>query len=102
MGITGDGLMTVQADGAATVHQTIVPLTLHGGLARAVSASQLDDGDTLCSLTLWYRYDHIPWDFCSSCKNTYKPHSFTFVVGCVTINCFIPLFYVPLVYWTGK
>lgn len=56
MGITGDGLMTAQAVGAATVHQTTAPLTQRGGLGRAVSVSQLDAGDTLCSLTRWYRY----------------------------------------------
>lgn len=56
MAITGDGLMTAQAVGAVTVHQTTVPLTQRGGLGRAVSASQLDAGDTLCSLTPWCRY----------------------------------------------
>lgn len=48
--------MTAQAAGAVTVLQTTVPLTLHGEQERAVSASQLDAGDILCSLTLWYRY----------------------------------------------
>lgn len=48
--------MTAQAAGAVTVLQTTVPLTLHGEQGRAVSASQLDAGDILCSLTLWYRY----------------------------------------------
>lgn len=48
--------MTVQAVGAVTVLQTTVPLTLHGEQGRAVSASQLDAGDILCSLILWYRY----------------------------------------------
>lgn len=56
MGIIGDGLMTAQAAGAVTVLQTTVPLTLHGEQGRAVSALQLDAGDILCSLTLWYRY----------------------------------------------
>lgn len=56
MGIIGDGLMTAQAAGVVTVLQTTVPLTLHGEQGRAVSASQLDAGDILCSLTLWYRY----------------------------------------------
>lgn len=58
MGITGDGLMTAQAVGAATVLPTTVPLIQHGGLERAVSASQLDGGDTLCSLTPWCRYTY--------------------------------------------
>lgn len=48
--------MTVQAVGAVTVLQTTVPLTLRGEQGRAVSASQLDAGDILCSLTLWCRY----------------------------------------------
>lgn len=56
MEITGDGLMTVQAVGAATVHQTTALSTQHGGLGRVVSASQLDAGDTLFSLTPWCRY----------------------------------------------
>lgn len=55
MGITGVGLMTAQADGAVTVHQTTAPSTQHGGQGRAVSASQLVVGDTLCSLTPWCR-----------------------------------------------
>lgn len=70
MGITGDGLMTALAVGAATVHQTTVPLTQHGGLGRAVSASQLDAGDTLCSLTPWCRYIHIFKDFSPLQENT--------------------------------
>lgn len=48
--------MTAQAVGVATVHQTTAPLIQHGGLGRAVSASQLDVEDTLCSLTPWCRY----------------------------------------------
>lgn len=59
MGITGDGLMTALAVGAVTVHPTTVPLILHGGLEKAVSASQLDVEDTLSSLTPWCRYIHI-------------------------------------------
>ena len=56
MGTTGDGLMTAQAAGAVTVHQTTVPSTQHGGLERAVSVSQLDAGDILYNLIQWYRY----------------------------------------------
>lgn len=56
MEITGDGLMTAQAVGVVIVHQITVPLTQHGGLERAVSASQLDVEDILCSLTPWCRY----------------------------------------------
>lgn len=62
MGTTGDGLMTVQAVGAVTVHQTTVPLIQHGGPGRAVSASQLDAEDTLCNLTPWCRYTSF-WTF---------------------------------------
>lgn len=58
MGITGVGLMIVQAAGAVTVPPTTARLTRHGGLGKAASASQLDDGDTLCCLTLWCRYVH--------------------------------------------
>lgn len=65
MEITGDGLMTAQAVGVITVHQIIVPLTQHGGLGRAVSASQLDVEDILCSLTRWYRYVQSLWDLSS-------------------------------------
>lgn len=50
--------MTAQAVGAATVHPITVPLTQHGGLGKAVSASQLGAVDTLCSLTPWCRYMH--------------------------------------------
>lgn len=56
MGIIGDGLMTAQAVGAVIVLQITVPLILHGEQGRAVSASRLEGGDILCSLTLWYRY----------------------------------------------
>lgn len=59
MGITGAGLMTAQVVGAVTVPQTTVPLILHGELGRAVSASQQDAADILCSLTPWYRYVHL-------------------------------------------
>lgn len=58
MEIIGDGLMIGQVVGAVTVHPTTVPSTQHGELGRAASASQLDGGDTLCSLTLWCRYIH--------------------------------------------
>lgn len=103
MGIIGDGLMTAQAVGAATVHQTTVPLTRHGGLGRAVSASQLDAGDILYSLTLWYRYAQTLFLSTSSeyLKNTLHG-LLNFVVGCVARNCWVPLFDIMALYWTGK
>lgn len=48
--------MTAQAVGAVTALPTTARLTLHGGLGRAVFASQLDAGDTQFSLTTWCRY----------------------------------------------
>lgn len=82
MGITGDGLMTAQAVGAVTVHQTTVPLTQHGGRGRAVSASQLVAGDTLCSLTPWCRYTQtlspLP-------KNTPKLQSIDSLILCLVV-----------------
>lgn len=55
MGITGAGLTTAQAAGAATVQVTTAPSTLPGGRERPASASLLAAGDTLSSSTPWCR-----------------------------------------------
>lgn len=88
MGTTGDGLMTAQAVGAVTVHQTTVPSTQHGGLERAVSVSPLDAGDILYSLIQWYRYAQPYRDLYS--YYTLFMDSLNFD-GCVTRNFWIPL-----------
>ncbi len=55
MGITGAGLMTAQAAGAATARVTTAPLTQPGGQERPASASLQAVEDTLSSSTPWCR-----------------------------------------------
>lgn len=92
MGITGDGLMTAQAVGAVTVHQTTVPLTQHGGLEKAVSASQLDAGDTLCSLTPWCRYTQTLEHLFPLPENTQQHSVDSFILWFVVLVFWVPLF----------